>query len=116
MTTEHTIDATKKSIGRVASQAATLLMGKDTPAFQKHILSDVTVKITNASEVVLHAKKIDQSTHKRYSGYPGGLTITTWKDVVAKKGYGELFRVAVAGMLPKNKLRAQMLKRLIIEE
>ena len=113
---EHTIDATKKSIGRVASQAAVLLMGKDTPAFQKHVLSPVNVKITNASRAILHAKKMDQSIHKRYSGYPGGLTITVWKEVVAKKGYGELFRVAVAGMLPKNKLRAQRLKRLIVEE
>ncbi|MEK7139954.1 MAG: uL13 family ribosomal protein [Patescibacteria group bacterium] len=116
MTTQHTIDATKKSIGRVASEAAILLMGKNTPAFQKHISPDVSVKVVHASKAALHAKKMDQGTHKRYSGYPGGLTITSWKDVVAKKGYAELFRVAVSGMLPKNKLRAKMLKRLIIEE
>ena len=114
MTTEHTIDATRKSVGRVASEAAILLMGKDTPAFQKHILSDVTVKIKNASRALFHARKLEQGTHKRYSGHPGGLT--PWKEVAVKKGYGQLFRVAVSGMLPKNKLRAKMLKRLRVEE
>ena len=116
MTTHHTIDATKKSIGRIASEAAILLMGKNTPTFQKHISPDVAVSIVHASKAILHGRKLEQGTHKRYSGYPGGLTITSWKDVVAKKGYGELFRVAVSGMLPKNKLRAKMLKRLTIEE
>ncbi|MEK7065767.1 MAG: uL13 family ribosomal protein, partial [Patescibacteria group bacterium] len=114
--TQHIIDAAKKSVGRVASQAAILLMGKDTPAFRRYIAPNVNVKITHASQAHVHAKKLAQGTHKRYSGYPGGLKTSSWEDVVAKKGYGELFRVAVSGMLPKNKLKAQMLKRLIVEE
>lgn len=113
---EIIINAEKKSVGRVASEAAVFLMGKDTAAFERNIAPDVKVTITNASRSLLHARKLEQGIHKRYSGYPGGLKLTTWKDVVAKKGYGELFRVAVAGMLPKNKLRAPMMKRLVIEE
>lgn len=113
---EIVINAEKRSVGRVASEAAVFLMGKDTPAFERNIAPDVRVKIINASRAIPHARKIEQSTHKRYSGYPGGLKITAWKDVVAKKGYGELFRVAVAGMLPRNKLRAPMMKRLVVEE
>lgn len=114
--TEHIIDATKKSVGRVATEAAILLMGKNAPTYQKHISPDVMVKIKNASHALFHARKLEQGTHKRYSGHPGGLTITPWKEVAAKKGYGQLFRVAVAGMLPKNKLRPRMLKRLVVEE
>jgi len=113
---EHTIDATKKSVGRVASQAAFLLMGKNLAAYERNKIPDIRVKITNASKARFYAKKLEQGIHKRYSGYPGGLTQTVWKDVAAKKGYGELFRVAVAGMLPKNKLKARMLKHLVIEE
>lgn len=113
---EIIIDAEKKSVGRVASEAALFLMGKDTPSYRRNVTPDVTVKITHASRALIHGKKTDQQTHVRYSGYPGGLKIMPWKEVVEKKGYGELFRVAISGMLPKNKLRARMLKRLSVEE
>ncbi|MDQ5969127.1 MAG: large subunit ribosomal protein, partial [Patescibacteria group bacterium] len=54
--------------------------------------------------------------YSRYSGYPGGLRQPTMEQVIAKKGYSELFREAVSGMLPKNKLRAKMMKNLIVTE
>jgi len=57
-----------------------------------------------------------QKTYSRYSGYPGGLKQPTMKMVVAKKGYSELFKEAVSGMLPKNKLRSKMMKNLKISE
>ena len=113
---EHIIDAGRKSVGRVATEAAVLLMGKDSQMFKRNIAPDVTVKITNASRVLIHGRKMEQREHKRYSGYPGGLTSTTWSEVVKKKGYGELLKRAISGMLPKNKLRANMLKRLVVEE
>jgi len=113
---EHTVNAEHKSIGRVASEVAVLLMGKDSTAFQKHLVADVKVRVTNASRVRTHGTKMDKSIHTRYSGYPGGLKQTTWKEVAAKKGYGEIVKVAVRGMLPKNSLRDKMMKRLTVEE
>jgi len=65
---------------------------------------------------VIHDRKRATKTYSRYSGYPGGLKQPTMADVIAKKGYGEIFREAVSGMLPKNKLRARMLKNLITTE
>lgn len=116
MTREHTIDATNKKIGRVATEAAVCLMGKDQPDFQKHELADVKVSIINASKVALTEKKKEQKTYTRYTGYPGGLRQPNMTKVLAKHGYAHLFEHAISGMLPKNKLRDRMMKNLIISE
>lgn len=113
---KYTLDAENKRIGRIATQAAIFLMGKNTTAFQKNIAPDVTVEIKNTSKALIDEKKMDQKTYSRYSGYPGGLKQPTMKQVVAKKGYSELFKKAVSGMLPKNKLRAKMMNNLKITE
>lgn len=113
---KHTIDAQGKKLGRVASQAAALLMGKDTVTFQRHIAPKVTVEIINASKADLDAKKREQTTYARYSGFPGGLRHENMNDIIKKKGYSELFHEAVHGMLPKNKLRPIMIKNLVISE
>lgn len=114
---EYIIDATGKSLGRVATEAAVALRGKDKVTFQKNMTGDVIVKITNASKMaqVSHDKKESKIYH-HYSGYPGGMIVSKAKDVVAKKGNKELFRLAVHGMLPTNKLRPIMMKNLIVEE
>jgi large subunit ribosomal protein L13 len=77
---------------------------------------DVIVKITNAKNVKVTGKKMSEVVHKNYSGYPGGLKLTPLVHVVEKKGYSELLRHAVRGMLPKNKLQDIRMKNLVIEE
>lgn len=113
---KYTIDATEKKIGRIASEAAYALMGKNTLSFEKHLLSDVEVHIINASKVSVTEKKKAMKTYDQYSGYPGGLRRETMQQVIEKKGYSEIFRRAVYGMLPSNKLRARMMKHLVITE
>lgn len=109
----HTIDAQDKKLGRIASQAAHILQGKDTPGFARHEMADVTVRIVNASGLDL-ADRLDRE-YKRYSGYPGGLTRESASHLIDRKGVAEIVRHAVSGMLPKNTHRSRLLKQLIIE-
>ncbi|MBU1557897.1 50S ribosomal protein L13 [Patescibacteria group bacterium] len=112
---EYTIDAKGKKLGRIASEAAILLMGKNTPDFQKNEVPSVKVNIENSSDLNIDDKKLDNKEYQRYSGYPGGRKVRMMKEVIAKKGYGEIVEKAVYGMLPANKLRAKMMKNLIIK-
>lgn len=112
---EYTIDAKGKSIGRVASEVAHVLMGKHTPSFEKHLVAEVSVKIVNGGLLTISLKKASQKLYTRYSGYPGGLKKETLARVMGKKGYKEVLRKAVYGMLPGNRLRAKRMKNLIIE-
>lgn len=113
---EHTIDATGEKLGRVASKAAALLAGKATTSFARNKMPTEKVVITNASKISITPKKLKESTNKRYSGYPGGLTEASLEKIVAKKGYSEILKHAISGMLPKNKLRAKMIVNLKISE
>lgn len=113
---EYKIDASNKAIGRVASEAATFLMGKNTPEFQRNKTPDVKVTILNASKAKISQKKKKEKKYQRYSGYPGGLKTRTMEEVITKKGYREVFEKAVRGMLPANKLRKGMMKNLIIND
>ena len=113
---EHTIDATNRSFGRVASEAAILLMGKDNPSFRKNIVSDVIVNIINASKSNYDPKKLKNKIYQQYSGYPGGRKESTMQEVITKKGHKEIFEKAVYGMLPANKLRSILMKKLTITD
>ena len=113
---KHTIDATNKRVGRVATEAATILMGKTAPSFARNAVSEAQVHIVNASKANVDAKKLEQKTHSRYSGYPSGLKKEMLKRTIEKKGYSEIFRMAIKGMLPKNKLQAKMMKNLTVTE
>ncbi len=113
---KYTIDATGKKMGRVASEAATLLMGKNSVEFARNKAPLVTVSITNASKLSLTQKKKDDTVYTTYTGYPGGLKLQTLDQMITKKGYAEALRTATKNMLPANKLRAVMLKNLIISE
>ena len=113
---KYTLDAENKKIGRIATQAAVYLMGKNNPEFARNAIPEVTVEIKNASKASIDSKKLTQKTYSRYSGYPGGLKQPSMEKVIAKKGYGELFKEAVSGMPPKNKLRQKMMNNLIIKE
>lgn len=111
---EYEIDAQGKKLGRIASEAASVLMGKNRADFVRNAIPDVKVKVSNCSKISITNKKLSSKVYKTYSGYPGGLKERTMKKVVTDKGMGAALRIAVKGMLPKNKLRDQMMKNLII--
>ena len=113
---KYTLDAENKRIGRIATEAAVFLMGKNLVSFAKNTIPDVKVEIKNTSKALIDDSKREQKYYSRYSGYPGGLRQPTMEQVISKKGYSELFKEAVKGMLPKNKLRARMMNNLIISE
>ncbi len=111
----YEIDATGKRLGRVASQAAVILLGKDSSDFARHTTAAVTVKITNASLLDITAKK-KKEIYQTYSGYPGGRKVETLEHLGRRRGYAEVLRRSISGMLPKNKLRTPRLKNLTITE
>ena len=113
---QHQIDAKGKAIGRVASEAAKYLNGKMSAGFERNKKEDVVVTIVNASGLKITEKKARTVKHVRYSGYPGGKTETPLAKVIEKKGHSELLKHAVKGMLPANKLRPTLMKKLIITE
>ena len=113
---KYVIDAQNKKLGRVAQEAATLLMGKNTPEFAKNIVPDVTVEIINTSKADINARRKADKYYKNYSGFPGGQRIRTMEKVIEDKGYSEVFRLAVKGMLPDNKLKAKMMANLVVTE
>ena len=110
------IDASGRTLGRVASEVAMSLMGKTSPSFERNTYSGFPVKVINASKLRITAKKLDEIYHTRYSGIPGGLRVLKGSYTVAKEGLKELIRLAVYQMLPGNKLRRIMMKNLKIED
>lgn len=111
---KHTLDATGKRIGRVATEVAVLLMGKNRTDFVKNKIPDVKVEVTNASKFWIDARKKRDKSYVTHSGYPGSLKTRSMQQVIDAKGEKEVLRMAVLGMLPKNKLRPQMMKNLTI--
>lgn len=110
------IDATNKSIGRVATEAAMALMGKDNPSFQPNVVTDVEVTIENAAQTKITDKKKDEKKYPKYSGYPGGLKFETLRKIIDKKGYEEVYKKAIKGMLPANRLRDLRMKNLQVND
>ncbi len=113
---KYTIDAQDKKLGRVASEAAKFLIGKNSTAFARNIVPSVTVTIVNASKIKLDPKKTRDTILVTYSGYPGGIKSKSVEQFLAKKGYAKLFADTVYGMLPTNKLRSKMIKNLIVTD
>lgn len=113
---EYTIDASGKKIGRVASEAASILMGKKLPSFEKHTVAEVKLTIENASKLSIDSRKMEGMQYAMYSGYPGGLRFESLEKVIEKKGYGEVLTRAIKGMIPNNKLRSVAMKNLTIKE
>lgn len=107
------LDARGKSLGRVASEAASILRGKTAPTYERHIMPQHRVVITNASSVRLTGKKLSQRTREQYSGFPGGLKKISYEKTF-KKDPREFIRRAVEGMIPRNRLRKEILKHLTI--
>ena len=111
-----TIDASERTLGRVASEVAVVLLGKTKPTFERNVYSGLPVKVINASKIRITPKKLEGIYHTRYSGIPGGLRILKGTETAAKKGMKELVRLATYQMLPGNKLRRTMMKNLTIED
>lgn len=112
---EYVIDASGKRLGRVATEAASVLLGKNSPSFTKNEIMDVTVKIENASKLdIPEARKGE--IYQSYSGYPGGRRTETLEHLGKRLGYAEVLKRTISGMLPKNKLRKPTLHNLKIEE
>jgi large subunit ribosomal protein L13 len=109
----HKIDVTNQPLGRVATQTATLLRGKHKPEFEPHMDCGDFVEISNIDKIKFSGKKLEQKKYYHYSGYPGGLKETSLEDLF-KKNPAAVLKKAVRGMLPNNRLRKNMLKRLKI--
>lgn len=112
----YTIDASGQTIGRLASRAAAALRGKHLVSFSRQTPPAGKVMIINAGKLKLEAKKLKAKSYLRYSGYPGGLRSISLETMIQKKGWAEPLRLAVRGMLPRNKWRTILLKRLSITE
>jgi len=109
----YVIDAADQVLGRVATKAATILTGKHRPQYAPFLLSGDHVIIINAEKIKLTGEKLDKKVYRWHTLYPGGL-----REVAARKVYEtkpeKMIREAVLGMLPKNKLRKRVVKRLKI--
>jgi len=109
----HQLDATDLSLGRLATKIANLLRGKNEASFDPSKDTGAYVEVINASKIKFTGKKLDQKVYYHHTNHPGGLRITKAKDVF-NADPAEVLKRAVWGMLPKNKLRSQMIKRLKI--
>lgn len=107
----HLIDAKDKVLGRMASDVAKILMGKNKPIFVPYLDTGDFVVIINASQVTLSGKKSKIKRYVRHSGYPGGLKVEIF-DKMIKRRPEYVVEHAVSGMLPKNKLGKKMIKKL----
>nr|WP_139380216.1 50S ribosomal protein L13 [Maledivibacter halophilus] len=107
----YVVDAEGKTLGRLATQVATILRGKHKPTFTPHVDTGDFVIILNAEKVKLTGKKLDQKMYRWHTGYPGGLKERTYREMINNKPEKVVFS-AVKGMLPKNKLGRQMIKKL----
>lgn len=110
----HKIDASGKAAGRLASQIATILRGKHKPEYEPNLDMGDVVEVENADKMKFTGNKIEQKEYYRHSGYPGGLKKEKLREVY-EKDPAEVLKRTVRGMLPDNKLRQNMMKRLKIK-
>jgi large subunit ribosomal protein L13 len=107
----HVVDADGQVLGRVASKAATILMGKHKPTYTSFLDTGDHVIIINAAKIRLTGRKESQKVYRRHSGYPGGLTQVGAAEIRSTRPT-KMLEEAIAGMLPKNKLGKQMYRKL----
>ena len=107
----HVVDADGLVLGRVATEVARVLRGKHKPIYAPHVDTGDHVIIVNADKIVLTADKAEKKMVYRHSGYPGGLKTQTYANLLEVKP-ADAVRKSVRGMLPKNRLGRQMLKKL----
>jgi large subunit ribosomal protein L13 len=107
----HVIDASDKILGKLATEAAKLLMGKHKPTFSRHLDTGDFVVVINAAKVRVTGKKAEQKLYHSHSGYPGALKSVSLERMMATHPT-RVIEHAVKGMLPHNRLGAKMLKKL----
>ncbi|MDD3840344.1 MAG: 50S ribosomal protein L13 [Clostridia bacterium] len=107
----YLVDAEGKTLGRLASEIAKILKGKNKPVYTPHVDTGDFVIVVNADKVVLTGKKLSQKKYRRHSMYPGGLKEISYDELLDKKPEEAVMR-AVKGMLPHNSLGRKMLKKL----
>jgi large subunit ribosomal protein L13 len=109
----YLVDAEGKTLGRLATQIADTLRGKRKPQFTPHVDTGDFVIVVNAEKIHVTGNKLDQKRYYRHSGYPGGLRSRTLREQLDRRPT-EVLRVAVKGMLPKNRLARQQITKLKI--
>jgi len=109
----YLVNAEGKILGRLASELAKILRGKNKPTYTPHVDTGDFVVVVNAGKVVLTGKKMEDKIYYHHTGYPGGIKEITAGKLLAKKPT-EMIRLAVKGMLPKKSLGRQMLRKLKI--
>ena len=109
----YLVDAANTPLGRVASQVASILRGKNKPVFTPHVDTGDFVIVINSDKLILTGKKLTQKYFKTYSGYQGGLKEVQYKKMMEEKSDVALLR-AIKGMLPKNAIGRQMVRKLKI--
>ena len=109
----HSIDATDQVLGRLATRIAMILRGKNKVTFRPNVDGGDIVEVSNCNKIKFTGKKLEQKEYIWHTTHPGGLKRKKVKDVFSAQP-GEVLKVAVMGMLPKNKLRDKMIKRLKI--
>lgn len=105
------VDAAGQTLGRMATRIATILRGKHKPMFTPHMDCGDHVIVINAGKIQVTGKRLDQKVYYRHSGYPGGLKSITLRDQLQKHPTRAI-QLAVRGMLPKNRLGRQMIRKL----
>jgi large subunit ribosomal protein L13 len=109
----YLVDADGKTLGRLATQIADTLRGKRKPQYTPHVDTGDFVIVVNAEKITVTGNKLDQKRYYRHSGYPGGLRSRTLREQLDRRPT-EVLRVAVKGMLPKNRLARQQITKLKI--
>ena len=105
------VDATDQVLGRLATKLAKVLMGKHRPTYTPHVLSGDFVIVTNASKIVMTGNKLDDKSLRRYSGYPGGQNVESYRTVLEKDPC-RVVKEAIVRMLPSGRLGRQIESRL----
>ena len=109
----YVVDAESKTLGRLATQIAEVLRGKGKAAYTPHVDTGDFVIVVNAEKIHVTGQKLDQKIYYHHSGYPGGLRERTLREQLARRPE-EVLRMAVKGMLPKNRLASAQLTKLKI--
>jgi len=112
----YTLDATGQKLGRLASEAASIILGKKSAQYVQNEVLPVRVVITNASKMSMSEKRIANKEYTRYTGYPGGLRTMSMQEMMDKKGVSEMLKKTIDGMIPRNKLRKERMKRVTITD
>ena len=109
----YVVDAEGKTLGRLATQIADVLRGKNKPVYTPHVDTGDFVVVVNAEKIAVTGQKLDQKLYHSHSGYPGGLRTRTLRTQLERRPT-EVLRKAVKGMLPRNRLGRSMMSKLRI--